>query len=153
MSSEEPRWWILERMFFVFFFTYLYHLFFDYDNTYLADIGSVHYWVYNYNIKIFTDMFFFFFLLVISCHNTFELFIKNVSFWQPCLRLIIKASFLIILVSWYDKLKEFFPWSNVTLYLSQFVTINRQGSLHIFIVRLVYSLTHATAVPLKMKNP
>lgn len=49
------------------------------------------------NIKISTDILLFFFLLVVSCHNALGIFIKYVSLGEPCLRLIIRASFLISL--------------------------------------------------------
>ena len=45
------------------------------------------------NIKISTDILLFFFLLVVSCHNALGIFIKYVSLGEPCLRLIIRASF------------------------------------------------------------
>ena len=49
------------------------------------------------NIKISTDILLFFFLLVVSCHNALGIFIKYVSLGEPCLTLIIRASFLISL--------------------------------------------------------
>lgn len=41
MSSEEPKMVYFRED--INIFTYLSHLFFDYGNKYLADIGSVHY--------------------------------------------------------------------------------------------------------------